>query len=1135
MRNSVYLASAAVLAVYPTAAVSAQEKQGGGDRKTAPVWQCPLAASAWRAEPERVRESERPVRVRLVDSPAGAGAPAEPAIWVRQADTGTTFGLVGRVHARRAMAWSMPLPETLTGGSFPFVSVRYRAQGIARHTQPVAVLQVEGADAEGKPASVTLLDAGEMRNDGQWHRAVAKRGLPHQPKLLRVAISTYDSEAELEVAEISFSERLPTPVPVLSSTVLPADGASGDDLVPIDLGQALNGAWGDAMGRVLDRQGLVTDPGWPSGGELRVGDSGLRFALGAPERNLIVPPENREVNNEPASFAGTATTRHFYCPIGRDDPIAVPVNRSVSEVFLLLVAELAQSHRPYASPLQPPDFTDIGALAVELRYADGRSEEAFPYSLADGGYALQRACGAYAVAADAERELRQVVLHNRLFGTTVSLAAVTVNTSARRLLPQLAAEPEHHTPPHHPDPRPRPPRIEDLGEGRFQLNSRYYSAVFATAQGFAIETLQSRWSDTPIRLDPRSGMELIVGDTVFTGRSLTTESARINGASLTVTLRGTGPIAGLRLTATVTATDSPRLTTRLTAENTGPDEIRATIRFPVLRGVTIGTAADTWVFFPQYRTVVTNERGTWLSYNDLKYVTQIMDAYSPKAGIGVGLMTRNTGNTPVDYGMSKDNDGVGAFVQHPAEYAALKPGATYAPPEADLLFHRGDWHEPLRTYREWVATWHKPVLPPAREWFRRLAVLRTHNMRKFYSWSIPIYDEEAGTYRIDPFIEGDTEYLRMKPEMIHFFGWRDLDTGWRGHPNGDYRDETYTGGKATFVDTVRRIQDHHGIPLSLYTISDRVFRESDIGKARGKSLVRKRADGSEVSDAANYYLCPNVEPWHRHYAQALAKTRSDTGVEALYVDVFGYPRNSACWADDHGHPVPSDPNKGCLDLLRAIRKAVPEDLVIWSEYPVNDLSMPHIDGFIHYYCLQWHEHFSRWYDNLEGVKQTAPVAQTICRYAFPEVKTVVFLCGVSNWASDQKFPFFNGDGLYDVSWFLYASPHLDRMRKSLAIQAEYVDCLATMAPEPLVPTERAHVHANRFPGHGRVLWTLYNARYQTVTGTVMAVPHRDGATYRDVWNDAPLTPRIENGKAYLDLTLPPQGLGCIVQTGPGAG
>jgi len=74
------------------------------------------------------------------------------------------------------------------------------------------------------------------------------------------------------------------------------------------------------------------------------------------------------------------------------------------------------------------------------------------------------------------------------------------------------------------------------------------------------------------------------------------------------------------------------------------------------------------------------------------------------------------------------------------------------------------------------------------------------------------------------------------------------------------------------------------------------------------------------------------------------------------------------------------------------------------------------------------------------------------------------------------------------------------------------------------------VFANRFPGDGRVLWTLYNARYQTVRGEVLAVPHRDGAVYEDAWQGRRLTPRVADGMAYLETELAPQGLGCLVQT-----
>ena len=67
---------------------------------------------------------------------------------------------------------------------------------------------------------------------------------------------------------------------------------------------------------------------------------------------------------------------------------------------------------------------------MELVYADGDSDWAFPYSLADGGFIVQRTCAAYAVAADPSRLLETVAVHNRLFANSFSVMAATVNVGS---------------------------------------------------------------------------------------------------------------------------------------------------------------------------------------------------------------------------------------------------------------------------------------------------------------------------------------------------------------------------------------------------------------------------------------------------------------------------------------------------------------------------------------------------------------------------------------------------------------------------------------------------------------------------------------------------------------------------------
>ncbi len=49
---------------------------------------------------------------------------------------------------------------------------------------------------------------------------------------------------------------------------------------------------------------------------------------------------------------------------------------------------------------------------------------------------------------------------------------------------------------------------------------------------------------------------------------------------------------------------------------------------------------------------------------------------------------------------------------------------------------------------------------------------------------------------------------------------------------------------------------------------------------------------------------------------------------------------------------------------------------------------------------------------------------------------------------------------------------------------------------------------------------------------MLAVPHQDGATYLDEWNDTELKPELRDGQAILSLELGPQSIGCVTQTFP---
>ena len=99
----------------------------------------------------------------------------------------------------------------------------------------------------------------------------------------------------------------------------------------------------------------------------------------------------------------------------------------------------------------------------------------------------------------------------------------------------------------------------------------------------------------------------------------------------------------------------------------------------------------------------------------------------------------------------------------------------------------------------------------------------------------------------------------------------------------------------------------------------------------------------------------------------------------------------------------------------------------------------------------------------------------------------------------------------------------------LEIQTRHRDAFASREVEPLVPTLQPGLFANRFSSASETVWTLFNTTGRTVRGALLEVAHRPGATYRDLWNDRSIPPSIHDDRAVLELDLPPQSVGCVVQ------
>ena len=96
------------------------------------------------------------------------------------------------------------------------------------------------------------------------------------------------------------------------------------------------------------------------------------------------------------------------------------------------------------------------------------------------------------------------------------------------------------------------------------------------------------------------------------------------------------------------------------------------------------------------------------------------------------------------------------------------------------------------------------------------------------------------------------------------------------------------------------------------------------------------------------------------------------------------------------------------------------------------------------------------------------------------------------------------------------------------LKKKYADCFSSDEPEMMIETLSPAMCINKFPAKKRTVYTVYNRAYRTYRGDAFRIPHEEGNTYYDVWNDAPLNVRIESGYATVELEVDAQSIGCIL-------
>lgn len=601
--------------------------------------------------------------------------------------------------------------------------------------------------------------------------------------------------------------------------------------------------------------------------------------------------------------------------------------------------------------------------------------------------------------------------------------------------------------------------------------------------------------------------------------------------------------------------DKEGLRLGLDVKNAGDKPLDFKLAFPHLAGLALSNdpAAD-YYFFPRGGGIIADRPANIRQgYGDHQALYQMMDIFSPSLGAGLSLRVDDAEGRYKVMGLRKSLPGKGeGHVLAPlcptkpefqfsntfgavtgtsmaVEYLRRTrgPGGTFTPPPVVIAAHAGDWKTPMKDYAAWahrvwkfrpypsrldnVATmiavgWGQSILfkdgkyrddflKPGRDC---LELMSWWDWSPLGPWSTPFDQLEAKI--------GSASYKRWQPYFV-----KDPVTGqtmWNNQP-GDYDgyNERF-GGLPAFR---RAVQDYKksGSLITLYTDPFRLDESCKTGREHGKEwdVVLPNGELSRGYEVWNpCHDLPEVRQWA---TDAMQRVMRETGADGIRLDEYGH-RGWACYSPAHKHTF-AEP--GCTEwqrataeatkMIRAAMDKVNRRSVLTTEHPGYDYLMQHLDG-----CIT--------YDLTVQATPLRPLECNTQRFYFPECKAYE----LDHRGADRE--------CHKRLWNLVASFGRELPAPIYAIFKKHADVVRSRDCEPLVPTLRPLVYANRFSAGKKTLWTIYNATGHTVDGPVLEVDVAKGQRLLELLSGKELTGGA-GGKRQISLYLPRDGVACVAR------
>ncbi len=792
-----------------------------------------------------------------------------------------------------------------------------------------------------------------------------------------------------------------------------------------------------------------------------------------------------------------------------------------SELALLLAARQVGSDQASFGRATGPRrglITSPHRLLVELEYADGTTRQFFPWSPVRHNWSVAALAEPVIVPLDRERQLQRIVVRDRMTFGQVFLLAASINTAQGRVFASLAHEPLHQ--PARSLDRPQPVPVKWSHEdGRLMVESAWLRLVARTASGLDVESLTLLPAAREIIAAGEGQALLQVQEPNGAALPLRFENVRAEPDTAELTLRLAWSVAGTadrRVELELTVPREGRLHLRPALVNQSSGAWAAALTCPNLAACRISPEPDD-------RYYLLGSRSTSMGWAPLEvdlpysglFPLQFVDIYAPRAGGGLALWVEDRDQTPKRFRFRQNPQQTDLSVHYPT--VSVAPGEQSTLPPTVLMPHAGDWHEGYQRYRGWI----RQVIGP------RPARL---NSMFFCRRDYPVggtgflFDLRRGHYTPRGLIDESQRHLGGI-DMIDISSWAYNEANGRV---GEYRTNDLGG-----LDELRRgAQAAHkdGVKFGLYFEGYLIDRRSTLGEAGFPEWQMLNAQGNPHwwgNEQIELYACPGIPAWREAFSETIADVAAATGVDAVYVDQFGATGpDKACWSAAHGHDVPSNPLVEERAMLATIRQALDRQAphtAVYIEYTPVDTLTGLIDAAFDYGMTH-------------DVRQPHPTKLPLHRYLFPEVSFVQMvgfgIRPIPIGPEDLHRCIFHGVALWlkgrAAAW--YSQDFLDLAAKAHPILREHADLFASGTCEPLIPTLRQDVYANRFASPARTLYTVYNARFSDVAGDLLRIegsPDTVG-TVLDLWTGEPAATRREQSGLVIQGRIAPHSTGLFL-------